>query len=308
MLAAVAAVGTSGGFHIGLVVTAFGFGFRHGIDWDHIAALTDITSSQTESRRSMLLATLYAAGHALVVFCLGIAAIVLAAQLPHGVDTAMQRFVGATLILLGVYVFTSLIRHRRDFRMRSRWMLLFAAARRAMRLVRYRTSPTEIVEIVHDHDHPVSETHAETLVAAHHHERGAAFNSGAAASRVHRHEHRHVASMPDDPFLNYRRATAFGVGMLHGVGAETPTQVLIFVAAAGVSGRGMGVALLVCFLVGLVSSNTLIALAGTFGFLGASRRFRLYVGVSVVTALFSLVIGMLFLIGRGSVLPGIFGG
>ena len=42
-------------FHAGLILTAFGFGFRHGIDWDHIAALTDITSSQAHPRRSMFL-------------------------------------------------------------------------------------------------------------------------------------------------------------------------------------------------------------------------------------------------------------
>ncbi|MDP1820960.1 MAG: hypothetical protein Q8K58_13870, partial [Acidimicrobiales bacterium] len=51
--------------------TAFGsalvFGFRHGFDWDHLAALTDLTGSQPRSRRAMFLATLYALGHALMV-------------------------------------------------------------------------------------------------------------------------------------------------------------------------------------------------------------------------------------------------
>src|SRR5579864_7448184 len=110
-------VGSMGAFSIGLVVTAFGFGFRHGIDWDHIAALTDITSSQTDRRRSMWFATLYALGHGLVVFGLGFGAIVLAQRLPSGVDTFMERFVGATLIILAVYVLYALVRHRRDFRM-----------------------------------------------------------------------------------------------------------------------------------------------------------------------------------------------
>jgi len=41
--------------------SAFGaalvFGFRHGFDWDHLAALSDLTGSQATSRRSMWLAT-----------------------------------------------------------------------------------------------------------------------------------------------------------------------------------------------------------------------------------------------------------
>src|SRR6476646_10992260 len=134
--ALVATVGVQNAFHIGLVVTALGFGFRHGIDWDHIAALTDITSSQEQPRRSMWFATLYALGHALVVFLLGFAAIIFAQRLPAGVDAFMERFVGATLVILGCYVFYALVRHRRDFRMRSRWMLMFSGVRRAIRWLR----------------------------------------------------------------------------------------------------------------------------------------------------------------------------
>ena len=59
-----------------LEATAFGaaivFGFRHGFDWDHLAALTDLTGSQTSSKRSMWLATLYALGHAVMVLVLGV--------------------------------------------------------------------------------------------------------------------------------------------------------------------------------------------------------------------------------------------
>src|SRR3954470_17440044 len=91
-------VGSVGAFSVGLVVTAFGFGFRHGIDWDHIAALTDITGSQDEGRKSMVLATMYALGHALVVFALGVAAIVAAERLPSSVDGVMERIVGTTLL------------------------------------------------------------------------------------------------------------------------------------------------------------------------------------------------------------------
>ena len=120
MLGATTAIVHNEAFHIGLVLTALGFGFRHGIDWDHIAALTDLTNSQESGRRSMLFATLYALGHALVVAALGFGAIVLSAQLPTGVDTVMEHVVGATLVGLGVFVIWSLIHDGRDFRMRSR--------------------------------------------------------------------------------------------------------------------------------------------------------------------------------------------
>ena len=286
-------------FRIGLVATAFGFGFRHGIDWDHIAALTDITGSQDTPRKSMFFATLYALGHGLVVFALGFAAIVLAARLPSGVDGVMERFVGATLVLLGLYVFVSLLRHGRDFRMRSRWMLLFSAAHRAVRWARGHRAPEVVVE--HTHDHAVEEVHEAELVAA-------SGGSTAKAATRHTHGHRHIARMPDDPFMSYGRATAFGVGMIHGIGAETPTQVLIFLTAAGAGGKAAGMLLLVCFLAGLLTSNTLIALAGAFGFVGATRKFWLYATISVVTAVFSLGIGTMFLFGKATFLPAIFGG
>jgi high-affinity nickel-transport protein len=291
-------------FDVGLMLTAYGFGFRHGIDWDHIAALTDITSSQDEANRSMLFASLYALGHALVVFALGFAAIVLAERLPSSLDAVMARFVGATLVLLGLYVFVGLLRHGRDFRMRSRWMLLFSGVRRAFLWARGRR--LEVIE--HDHEHPVDEVHADDVQPALIMTSAGSDRGSRRAARGHRHPHRHSGSVPDDPFLNYGRATAFGIGMIHGIGAETPTQVLIFLAAAGAGGKGVGLLLLACFLVGLLSSNSLIALAGTFGFLGASKSFRLYATVSIVTATFSLVIGAVFLLGHSTVLPAMFGG
>src|SRR5438445_185612 len=147
------AVPANTGFRIGLAATAFGFGFRHGIDWDHIAAITDITSSQDTTRRSIFLATLYAVGHAVVVFALGLAAIVLGQRLPAGVDATMERIVGATLLVLGAYVFYALIRYGRDFWMRSRWMLVFSGVRRAAR--RLRDGRPVIVEVAHEHDHAV---------------------------------------------------------------------------------------------------------------------------------------------------------
>src|SRR4029453_15385771 len=70
---------------VGVIVSALLFGFRHGIDWDHIAAITDITSSQEDRGLALEYGTIYALGHALVVFLIGVLAIVLGAKLPDGV-------------------------------------------------------------------------------------------------------------------------------------------------------------------------------------------------------------------------------
>lgn len=118
------ATGVPEGLHAGLVLTSFGFGLRHGIDWDHIAAIADLTSGEDRPRRSLRLASTYALGHALVVFVLGLGAIAFAERLPDGVDVVMERFVGATLLLMGGYVIYGLIRFGRDFWLRSRWMLV----------------------------------------------------------------------------------------------------------------------------------------------------------------------------------------
>lgn len=299
MVAALLQAATDEGFRFGLLATAFGFGLRHGIDWDHLAAIADLTSSQSDRRRSIVLATLYAAGHALVVFVLGVAAIVAGDRLPEGLDAAMSRVVGVTLVVLGAYVFWSLLRHGRDFRMRSRWVLLLSGV---SRLLRWAARRPVVVE--HDHDHG-DDHHADG------HRTALAADTGTGAvvtTQAHRHAHRHVGSLPDDPFESYGRRTAFGIGALHGVGAETPTQVVLFVSAAGVAGATGGVLMLVAFLLGLVATNTAIAVASAFGFLHAERHWRLYVTVAALTGAASLAVGVLFTLGRESVLPAFFGG
>jgi len=108
--------------------------------------------------------------------------------------------------------------------------------------------------------------------------------------------------------MEYGRGTAFVVGMVHGIGAETPTQIVIFLTAVTVGGKAAGEAVLVAFLVGLLTSNTMITFGSTFGFLRASKNWKIYVTVAILTGTFSLVIGLLFLSGEGRVLPVLFGG
>jgi high-affinity nickel-transport protein len=295
-------------FGVGVLISAFLFGFRHGIDWDHIAAISDITSSQEERGRSIEYGTLYALGHALVVFLIGTAAILLGEQLPGWIDPIMEHVVGLTLVVLGVFVFYSLIKHGREFRMRSRWMLIFSGTRNAYRRTRGAIdrrrgmapglSDPEEPEAVHMHteggvavevaeDLPVSEWHH-----GHHGKPG----------------HHHHSHPEPDAFMEYGRRTAFAVGMVHGVGAETPTQVLIFLTAVTSGGKLAGEAVLITFLIGLMASNSLITFGSAFGFLRATKNWTIYVTVAILTGTFSLILGLMFLFGEGRLLPALFGG
>ncbi len=288
---------------LALLVGMVALGFRHGFDWDHIAAITDITSTTTaghseidipasapvtphghdagelrghvhmhqrapgrmhvfgesrfahEQRHAIGLASLYALGHASVVFALGVSALLIGAILPSWVDPILEKVVGVTLVLLGAWVLYSVVQYLRgkgEFRMRSRWMLVFDLARNGW---------------------------------------------GAVQARIHGHEHR-----PSMHATQYGPKTAFGVGMIHGIGAETGSQALLIAGIAGVSGA-TGVVILLAFIVGLIASNTLIAVVSASGFIGAQRMRTLYVIVGAFAGSASLVIGLLFIGGLGTVLP-----
>ena len=285
-----------------LTSTAFGgalvFGFRHGFDWDHLAALTDLTGSQRSTRRSMRLATLYVVGHALMVLVLGVVAIVFAEKVPTGVDGFMERLVGVSLISLGVWIIWSAVRTRSAPPLRSRWMVLIGAMRgllarrrgdRAVTVIEH-SHPHDHGHPLHDHPHP-------------HHEAGGAVAEGGDVVVQHTHLHRHVGSLPADPFASYTSGSAFGIGLLHGVGAETPTQVLVFAAAAHATNQPTSIALLGCFVVGLVAANTLVAAASTLGFRRVLTNRAVAIGLAAVTATFSLVIGTLLVTGHAGALP-----
>lgn len=293
----------------GALTAAFTLGLRHGWDWDHVAAITDITSSQTgddATRRSMVFSTLYIVGHAVVVTALGVIAIAAGSTIPGWLDGAMGRVIGATLLALGVYVIVSLIRHGRDARMRSRWMLAFAGARKAVAWARRRGGwVPEPVVVEHDHEHePETPHHDPTGDAPAVTE--AEEPADLAVRTRHRHRHAHVGSLPDDPFVEYGRGTSFLVGMLHGVGAETPTQMVLFASAAGAASAWVGSSFLVAFVVGLMISNTAVAFASRLGALNAERNFAAFATVSVVVAGLSLYLGTVYLFDLGDGLPGLF--
>lgn len=241
-----------------LIVSALVFGLRHGIDWDHVAAITDITGSQDSAQQSMWLGTVYALGHGTVITLLGLLAVSVGVLLPKWVDDVMEHVVGMTLLILGLYVIYSLIKDGRNFKLRSRWMLIFDWAE-----IGYHGLISKLTGV-----------------------------------KVERPERQR----------NYSLTTAYLVGVIHGIGAETPTQVLLFIAAAGAAGERFGVLLVLTFILGLVVSNSIITILSTFGFLRARKNAPVLMVLGSLTAAFSLTVGTIFLFGQGSILPALFGG
>jgi hypothetical protein len=229
-------------------------GFRHGFDYDHIAAISDITSVEPSRARGMRMGLLYVLGHAATVAVLGGAVILFQRSLPPRIDNWAERAVGLTLVLLGIYVLGTLFREKASFRPRSRASILIAAFRWAA----WRTK---------------------TL-----------FNPG-------------VPPLAPEDTGSYGHKSVFTIGVIHGLGAETPSQLLLFLLAANLGGIGRGFLGLGMFLAGLLLMNTIMT-ASAVGVFGASAAkpwlMRFVIGL---TAAYSLIVGTIFLFGSASFLP-----
>jgi high-affinity nickel-transport protein len=215
---------------IALAGTSFALGARHGLDWDHIAAITDLTAPRPgdaaapaarQGRRGLALSAWYCTGHGLVLAVLGALVLLLGLQLPARLDVAFELVVGVTLVVLGGVVLYQLGRYRNDYRYSGRITLVVGALRRGWARARRREVPGDVLDV--------------------------------------------------------DRRGAFLVGLLHGTGAETPTQVALF-AAAGASGSAGSAALVLgAFVAGLVVADLGIAAAWVSGLLGSRRSPRVQV-------------------------------
>jgi high-affinity nickel-transport protein len=114
------------------------------------------------------------------------------------------------------------------------------------------------------------------------------------------HGHEHVEPLE---MSSYGVRTALGVGMIHGIGAETGSQVLLIAAVGGASSAGLGVPMLLAFVVGLLISNFAIVLVSSVGFVSSQARERVYVAFGAVAGVFSLAVGSVFMLGLDGGLP-----
>jgi high-affinity nickel-transport protein len=101
---------------------------------------------------------------------------------------------------------------------------------------------------------------------------------------------------------------AFGMGVLHGTGAETPTQVVLFATAATAGSTSGAVLVLVAFVTGLVASDLGVALVWLSGRLGSTRVPFGQAALGVLTGVASIGVGIAFVLQKSAALPSLFGG
>ncbi len=74
-------------------------GLQHGVDWDHVAAISDVTSIQPTPREATRCGLLYAVGHAATVATLGLAVIVLRPSCNSGFGHPLRSHRGGAGLL-----------------------------------------------------------------------------------------------------------------------------------------------------------------------------------------------------------------
>ena len=121
---------------------------------------------------------------------------------------------------------------------------------------------------------------------------------GALREKLFGHKHEHVHEV-----RQYGVRTAIGIGVIHGIGAETGTQALVIATAVGAQSQAAGITALFAFLVGLLISNSFVTVVSTAGFVSSAQRKWIYVGAGMLAAVFSLIVGLVFLFDWGEVLP-----
>ncbi len=228
------------------LLTALITGIRHSMDMDHIAAISDITSTQSKTSSGIFMSFLYGAGHASIVAAIALGLLITGFALPKGTDRIMEIAVGVTLITLGTYVLYSLYTQK-DFRMLPRWAIAANAILNTYSLLKAKLTGTP-------------------------------------------REHRNVLKN------GYGNRASYVIGIIHGIGAETPTQMMLFALTVSTGVANGGAVIIVLYSVGLVMTSTFLGVLGSYGYIKSSGCQRLYRSLAFVTGSFSILLGALFLI------------
>ena len=235
-------------------LTSMFLGFRHGFDYDHMVAITDVANTQTKKKQAMLLTLSYSLGHALVVISIGASIILLGIRIPQILDEFMGKAVGTTLVILGVYIIYQLAKKgQKEFRAVTRFTiiangLLYVYSKLGSKLIGRTLQQRKV------------------------------FENG------------------------YGTHSSFVVGIIHGIGAESPTQLAVFAMSLGF-GIILGITALTVFVSGIIISNLIFGIMISTGFIKSLKSYSIYKYASIASAATSLIIGSLMITGFDFVLP-----
>lgn len=209
-----------------LIGLALVWGARHGLDWDHVAAISDITGTNANPKHGAFVSLFYVLGHGSIVAFLGIPVVFLGIRLPTSIDKLLSPFVGITLIILGVSLLFSVFRKGKSFRMQNRWFLLF--------------------------------------------------------KHIFKHKHK-----SDSLSLK----TSYLVGIIHGIGAQTPTQLVLFLTAGNVQSGISGALIIFSFIFGIIFIHSVLTILSILGYSMTSKNPFLHISLGIIGGIFSLIVG-----------------
>lgn len=232
-------------------------GLRHGFDYDHLAAISDITAVQPNWRSGLRLGMTYALGHAFTVATLGIAVLQMHLGLPEGLDHWTERLIGLTLIVLGIGVVAGILRKDAHGHRHGRIESRLAIAINGLLWLVWR------IRLIGDRELP----------------------------------------RPERFQWMYNGKSVFLIGVLHGVGAETPSQLALFFLTANLGGTSRGMMGLGAFALGLVAMNAIMTATMGGAFKASGHHPRFYHFVAWTGAAYSCIIGIIFLFGISDRLP-----
>jgi hypothetical protein len=247
-----------------MCLTGLFLGIRHGFELDHITAISDLVSTKvaasansfvtTDQRsirvQSYILAGMYVVGHALVVTMLGLSAVFFRMTLPAWIDPIMQKVVGISLLLLGLWMLYCMRAMKTP---RSRGLILLQAISKTKQVVFQKFLKQKLVPHAHD---------------------------------------------PSE-FCNARCALA--IGALHGIGAETGTQVLLMTSISGANSVPVSLLMLGSFVSGMLIASIALAIFISESYFRAILSHRFISTISLIVALLSIVIGFAFIVGKADI-------
>ncbi|CAN5720772.1 hypothetical protein BH10CYA1_BH10CYA1_48150 [soil metagenome] len=247
------------------LATAFMLGLRHGLDLDHVAAIADITgaSVMTAIRDASPWEHNCSAMHRSTLYALGHATV---------------------LVMLGCAV-------RRFASMIPTWLDPAAECLIGLTLVLF--SIVIFRSVIKS-----AFTGAEFKIRSRWMMLSAWFKSCENRTFLKLSKKNHVNSRSDSDVCGSK--TAFAMGMIHGIGAETGTQMALITTIGGIKNEFFGYITLGAFIAGMIFSNSAMAVTLCTGLLSAAKMRPLFLTLGAVTSCFSFMVGFQLISGSFS--------